>query len=238
MKDQNGYTLYSLDDFFRVQAEFDLPSGKKIYLRSLSDDEQSIRRKAAVVASRNRRKELRDHSTAAFADFVEPVEWAEDEDLTETIVVLSQQEFQQDAAIQFPRRHIPYPDDADLEEQHDVDDKRDEHWREVIEQRAEYVSKRTEAYREKVQNWTREQRIAKCQELTVANHAVQAYMEEFFNQLILLGSFKDEKRKKQYFGNSDLKELDPRIKDPLLAELRKINEVDIFQLQTFSSTAS
>ena len=232
------YKSYSLDDFYRVQGTFDLPDGKKIYLRSLSDDEQNMRRKAATVVSRNRRKELRDESSAAFADFVQPVEWAEDEDLTETIVVLSQQEFQQDAAIQFPRRQIPYPDEADLEEQHEVDDKREQRFLEIIEERRKYVEKRTEEFRKKVQDWTREQRVAKCRELQIGNHAVQAYMEEFFDQLILLGSFSDKKRKKPYFKDSDVKQLDPRIKAPLMAKLREINELDIFQLQTFSSTAS
>lgn len=232
------YSSYSLDSFYRVQGEFTLPDGKKIYLRSLSDDEQNIRRKAAVVASRNARKELRDDSTAAYADFVQPVEWAEDDDLTETIVALSQQEFQQDATVQFPRRQIPYPDEANLEEQHEVDDGREKHWLEVIEERRKYVEKRTEDFRKKVQKWTREQRVAKCQELQVGNHAVQAYMEEFFDQLVLLGCFSDKKRSKRQFKNSDVKQLDPRIKDPLLAKLREINELDIFQLQTFSSTAS
>jgi len=64
---------YTLDDFFRVQGEFDLPNGKKIYLRSLSDNEQSIRREAAIIASRNKRLELRDEKSPAFARLIEPI---------------------------------------------------------------------------------------------------------------------------------------------------------------------
>ena len=231
---------YTLDDFFRVQGEFDLPNGKKIYLRSLSDNEQSIRREAAIIASRNKRLELRDEKSPAFARLIEPLEHAEDEDLVQTIVALSVTEFQRDARDQFPRRHIPNPDDAELDEVHETLDKRDQHWQEVLEQRQKYIEGRSKELEKKVRDkWTRKQRVTRCRELQVNNQAMAAYFDEFLDHLILLGSYKDEKRTKPWFASiEEVRELNPKIKAPLLAEIQRLNEVDVFALQDFSSTAS
>jgi len=230
---------YSLDRYFRVKAEVKMPDGSVAYIRSLSDDEMSVRRKAATVASRNRRMSLRDESSSAFLDFVQPVENAPDDELVETIVALSQQEFQQQAADRFPRRHIPYPDDADLEEQHEVDSKREEHWEEIFKARMDYVKERSESYREQVQNWTREQRVTKCKDLVAANHSLVAFLEEQADQLIFLGCFSDEKRKKRYFTSvEDVRQLHPGVKRRLASEIQRINELDVFELEGFSSTAS
>ena len=240
MEVQNGVKPYSLDDFFRVQGEFDLPDGKKIYLRSLSDNEQSIRRQAANLASRDKRLEFRDEESSAFIRFIAPLEYAADEDLIETILELSKRELQRDALLEFPQRHIPNPDDAELNEIHETLDKREAHWQEIIKQRQKYIEARSKELEKKLRDkWTREQKIARCRELTVENHSGAAFFDEFFDQLILLGSYKDEKRTKPWFASiEEVRELNPKIKAPLLAEIQRLNEVDVFALQDFSSTAS
>lgn len=230
---------YTLDRFFRVQSDFALPKKGTIYLRSLSDDEMGMRQKAAVLAARNKRLELRDESSAAFIELVDVIQYAVDEELVDTIVSLSEPQFQREALEAYPRRHIPYPDDAELEEQMDTDEKRDQHWEEIFKQRKEHVEKRSEKHRTEVEEWPREKRVSKCQNLQISNEAMAAYIQEENAQLILLGSFSNKKRTKPYFSSvADVRELSPKVKEPLLIELRRLNEVDIFAVQGFSSTAS
>jgi len=231
---------YTLDRFYRVQGEVQLPDGSTIYLRSLSDSEIGIRRKAAVLAARGRREELRDEKGAAFRDFIKPIPDADDGDLVNTIVALSQGDFTREAVEKYPRRHIPYPDDADLDERLEVDDQRDAHWQQVIQDRAKYMEGRSQTHEKAVRDkWTREQRVAKCVDLQKSNQAMSAYLEEDERQLLLLGSFKDKKRKQRYFTSSAMiGELDTRVKTRLRDELNNLSQVDVFAVQGFSSTES
>lgn len=231
---------YTLDRFYRVQDEVGLPDGKTIHLRSLSDGEMGIRRKAAMLAARACREELRDENGAAFRDFIAPIADADEEDLIQTIVSLSQSDFAREAVESHPRRHIPYPDDADLEERLAVDEKRDAHWKSVREARTAHVEGRSKAYEERVRNdWSREQRVAKAGELQKTNQAMAAYLKEDELQLILLGCFKDKKRKQLYFKSAAvIEKLDARVKIRLRDELNALNQVDIFTIQGFSLTES
>lgn len=231
---------YTLDRFYRVQDEVKLPDGKMIYLRSLSDGEMGIRRKAATLAARACREELRDENGAAFRDFIAPITDADDEDLVQVIVSLSQNDFAREAVESNPRQHIPYPDDADLEERLKVDENRDAQWKSVREARTAHIEGRSEAYEERVRNsWSREQRVAKAEELQKTNQAMAAYLIEDELQLIFLGCFKDKKRKRLYFKSAAVIEsLDARVKIRLRDELNALNRVDIFTIQGFSSTES
>ena len=231
---------YTLDRFFRVQGEVKLPDGSTIYLRSLSDSEMGMRRKAAMLAALKRRQELQDENGAAFRNFIAPLSDADDEDLTQTIINLSVREFTREAIENYPQRHIPYPDDAELKERLDVDEKRDAHRRDVLKKREKYILQRSTNLEKTVRDkWTREQRIAKCVQLQKENQATAAFVEEDGCHLIFLGCFKDRKRKKSYFASpAQADELDTRVKAKLYQELITLNKVDVFAVQDFSSTES
>jgi hypothetical protein len=230
---------YSLDQYLRVLDEIPLPNSKVIYLRSLSDNEMKLRREAAMLASRNRRIELRDESSAAFLQFIIPLNDETDENLIRAILSMSRPDFSADAEERHPFVHLPYPDDAELEERLDIDEQRKERRIQIIEERRKYIENAEKALEEKLQGWSREQLIATCREKVISNQLMAAYVEEHSRQLVFLGSFSDKKRTKRFFKDvEETGEINKDIYRPLFDKLKAINEVDIFALEGFSSTES
>jgi len=230
---------YTLDQYLRVLDEMPLPDGKAIYLRSLSDNEMKLRREAAMLASRNKRIELRDESSAAFLKFLAPLDDEDNENLIKAILSMSRPDFSSEADERYPLVHMPYPDDAELEERLDIDEKRKEHRVRIMDDRREYIEGREKSREKELQEWDREKLIAVCKDKVTTNQLMAAYIEEHERQLVFLGSFSDKKRTKSFFKEAkEVGELNKDIYKAVFAKIREINEVDMFALEGFSSTES
>ena len=230
---------YTLDQYLRVLDEMPLPDRRVIYLRSLSDNEMKLRQKAAMFASRNKRAELRDENSAAFLEFIAPLNDEEEGNLVQAILNMSRPDFSAEAEERYPLIHMPYPDDAELEERLDVDEERTARRVRIMDDRRKYNEDREKTRKAELEEWDRERLIGVCKEKVISNQLMVAYVEEHERQLLLLGSFSDEKRTKPFFKNvEELTKLNKDVYRQLFATLREINEVDIFALEGFSSTES
>lgn len=230
---------YTLDQYLRVLEEMPLPDGRVIYLRSLSDNEMKLRQKAAMFASRTRRVELRDENSAAFLEFLAPLNDEEVENLVKAILSMSRPDTSSEAEDRYPLVHMPYPDGAELEERLDIDEQRKEHRVRVMDDRRKYIEDREKEREKELEGWDKERLIAACKEKVISNQLMVAYLEEHERQLILLGCFSDKKRMKPFFKTSEeATNLNKDIYRSIFAKLREINEVDIFTLEGFSSTES
>ena len=230
---------YSLDQYLRVLDKMPLPDGRVIYLRSLSDNEMKLRQKAAMVASRSKRVELRDENSAAFLEFLAPLNDEEEGNLIQAILSMSRPDISGEAEDRYPLVHMPYPDDAELEERLDIDEQRKEHRVRVMDDRRKYIEGREKERKKELEEWDRERLIPACKEKVISNQLMVAYLEEHERQLILLGCFTDKKRTKLFFKTTEeATSLNKDIYRSLFRKLREINEVDIFALEGFSSTES
>lgn len=230
---------YTLDQYLRVLEEMPLPDGRVIYLRSLSDNEMKLRQKAAMIASRSKRVELRDENSAAFLEFLAPLNDEEEGNLIQAILSMSRPDISGEAEDRYPLVHMPYPDDAELEERLDIDEQRKEHRVRVMDDRRKYIEGREKEREKELEGWDRERLIGACKEKVISNQLMVAYLEEHERQLILLGCFTDKKRTKPFFKTTEeATSLNKDIYRGIFKKLREINEVDIFALEGFSSTES
>lgn len=225
---------YDLDDFFRVTTKLELPGGKTLYLRALSDWETRQRTEAALVASTKRRRELRDSESVAHATYIEPIEFGIEEDLRNTIAVLESRNVATDVVDEMPVPYIPFPDDASLEERQDVVEKREQAEKNTEKDRKKAIKARVKKIEKHLAKKKKAYLVGRCKTAQINAQALVAYVEEFNRQGVFYSCFKDENRAERFFESpEETSNLPPLIYDKLLAEYATIDRAQVQDLETF-----
>lgn len=225
---------FQLDDLWRVITEIDLPGGRKAYCRTLSDWEVRHRQEMAVVGSKHKRDELKDRKSDAYQTYIAPIQFAQRGDLEETIVALEQREFIRQTFEEIKANYVPYPDEATLEERHEVLEAREKEDKRVEEARRKAMEAKAAQLKKTLAKRKKENLVERCQAAQANALVLNAFVEEFNAMTVSLCCFSDEARKQRLFKSADeVKALNPLILDKLLGAYREIDRVNIEQLQDF-----
>lgn len=225
---------YDLDQFFRVTTKLELPGGTTVYLRTLSDWETRQRTEAALIASTKKRRELRDPETMAHATYVEPINFASEEELRNTISALESRHIARDVVDEMPTPYIPFPDDASLEERQDVVDKREKAEETAQKRRKKAIEARAKKVRKGLAKKKKAHLLERCKTAQINAQALVAYVEAFNRQGVFYSCFKDENRTERFFESpEEANSLPPIIYEKLLAEYATIDRAQSRDLETF-----
>ena len=225
---------YDLDQFFRVTTKVELPGGTTLYLRVLSDWETRQRTEAALVASTRKRRELRDSKSVAHATYIEPIGFAIEEDLRNTIAALESRNVARDVVDEMPVPYIPFPDDASLEERQDVVEKREEAEQTTEKDRRKAIEARVKKIKKHLAKKKKAYLLGRCKTAQINTQALVAYVEEFNRQGVFYCCFKDESRTERFFESpEETSSLPPVLYEKLLREYATIDRAQVQDLETF-----
>lgn len=230
---------YDLDQFFRVKTQIELPRGITVYMRVLSDWETRQRTEAAIVASAQKRRELRDPESIAHATYIESIKWASEDDLRNTILALERRNITREAFDETEVPYIPFPDDASLEERQDVVDRREEAEKDSDKRRQKTIDAKVKSLSKALAKRKKAYLVKRCQTAQIDAQSVVTYVDEFNRQTLFHSCFKDEARKERLFESpDDANALPSLIYDKLLAEYTTIDRAQTRDLVDFFGMAT
>ena len=228
---------YDLDQFFRVKSEIELPGGVKCYLRTLADYEVRERQDRAVLASKKRRDELRDPDSELYKTYIAAIEFATDEDLRASIMALETREITRQVLEEIQPRYIAFPDDATLEEKHEVIGKREKEEKAVRPKRDKAIKARVKALEKDLGKRKRNYLVNRMRVAQENARVLQEFVMAFDRLTVYYSCFKDKRRKERLFKSpEEVGQLSPVVINVLLDQYGRIDQASIRQLQDFFET--
>ena len=215
---------YTLDDFFRVTTEVQLP-GRVVKVRALTDAESNIRKTYALEKSREAKRSL------DIEEINKEISEMSREDIIDSIVMIEGMLALQRLYAETEPEIVIIPDDASLNERIDVADRRDEalsEWEKSIQERAEATREKIKKEVSKLKLDALSERISA---LVVEAKTRDAFTAAYEDMSICMSS--DIVSKVE-----DVQKLNSQVRGALIAAINDVSGVDIWDMENFFGTDS
>jgi hypothetical protein len=221
---------YSLDDLLRVTAEVPLERrGKrfKVYLRTLGVAADDARRVYATRKARLAHKALGVLDGIERQELLEPLAQAKPEELIDLIVAMKNSEFWRDARFEIVPLDAPEPpDDPTVVDVVKVEEAQDAIDADLHKERAAYVERRTQEYRETCAQRDVADLREEANQARVDAQTNAAFSDAYMDATLYWAVYRDPQYKKHFFaGPEDVGEVDSAVREALL---REYYELDAF----------
>lgn len=227
----------TLDRLFRAVKVVDMPDGKQIRVRALSDMEVQERNRFALAARYVAEKRLANHDSIEYQATLLPLEDATPDVLRATLLSYQQFDLSNKAAEQHPYRYIPEPDKATDEEKLDTLRQREEQEKTVEANRAVYIKAEIEKYTalltEKEEGFLRRE----CTKRTAEFFGREAFSEAYANYEIWM-SVEGVDGKRYFSTQAEVSSVPTSVKGKLYGEIREVNSLDPLAFAGKSATDS
>lgn len=210
-----------MDDLFRTVIDVKLPGGRTVSVRVLSDPEIRVRDNNSQRAYQRVARAFRDKESEEYIHNVAPLEDAEDDSLRSLLVAMHAVTVRHEAVREIRPTVIPEPEGAMPDELVEVEDRRAEEDKRVLDKRVAHIEARVNKYRESIAELDGEVLLERAKAQISVPFASDAADEEFTCWTIHLatdGEFKVE----------DIRGMNPKVKEALMAAYLEVDRVDPF----------
>jgi len=230
-----------LDDLCRVAKAVELPNGKRLRIRALSDTEQRERDLEALRVSAVFQKALRNEDSREYQAILLPFAESTPEEKRNALTAYRMLSAVREAAQNIRPRFIPFPDNASEDERRDVLNQRLEQMTKITEQRRAETERLVEETKRQVADLNGDGLSALLRKHAISASADGLYTDEFVNQTIYLASETEDGSARFYASPQVVRSLHAKVRNKLFDEYLEVDAVDPFLLTlppaTESSTA-
>lgn len=212
-----------LDDLFRTTKDVELPGGRTISVRVLSDPEIRVRDNQSQRAYQQVARAFRNKESEEYIQNVAPLEDAEDESLRALLVAMHAVTVRHEAVREIRPTVIPEPEGAMPDELLDVEDRRAAEDKRVYEERVAHVEARLNTYRDSLAELGSEVLLERAKSQISVPFASDAADEEFACWTIHLATDKE-------LDVEDVRGMNPKVKEILMAAYLEVDRIDPFAL--------
>lgn len=227
-----------IDHLFNLRAALTLGS-RTVYLRCLSDVDIEARDRAAMLAGRLERKILFDPESEEYQARLGYLDDLTREELIEILASIERAMQAPQVARDISPVHIPMPvgDEASVEAQADIVEKREQERRDTETVRRTELEKRVSGHRKSLEDRSTEDLLAESKRVQMSYLVNGVAARESRDQEILLAAFADPEFKFPYFPSvKEVRRLPPPIKEELRRILDEMDGVDVWTLKDLPST--
>jgi hypothetical protein len=212
-----------LDKLFRTTTDVELPGGRTVSVRVLSDPDIRVRDDMSQRAYRRVARAFRNEESEEYINNVAPLDDASDDSLRSLLVALHSVAVRHEAVREFRPAVIPEPEGATPDEKIEVEDKRDAEDERVQKERIAHIEGRLNKYRKSLKELDPKALLDRAKAGISAPFSTDAADEEFMCWTIHLstdGAFEVE----------DVRNMHPAIKDKLMEAYLEVDRIDPFDL--------
>jgi len=222
-----------LDDFFRVNAEVELPARKgkakeKLIVRTLSDSEIQERAEYALSEQARMSNALRDVNSDMYHAKISILVDATTEALIDTIAEVRRVDASREAQEMYAIDFYPYPDDASMEEKLETLERQKKHEESIYTARAQYIVNQEGSLRKRLVELPREVILDNAKVSVSKIYLIKAATEA--ELWFTIAHAYETLDGKQRWSMDEVKKLSGRIVDRLAAEYRKVDAIDPWEL--------
>lgn len=212
-----------VDDLFRVCGEVEV-YGRKVYLRTLTEAQDSTRVEYALEGARALRKKLRSDEGNKDHRFRNVLEMNEKE-LRDLAVMLHRTRMERTAINEVLQGDSPEPpENPSLGDVMDAMDANEEARKETERKRREWVDERVETFKNEIAEWGEDRLREWVRDETIASICDAEFATLFTRATIALCCYRDPEMKKPYFSDIDsVREASQRFHDVVLRAYRELD---------------
>ena len=212
-----------LDKLFRTTTDVELPGGRTVSVRVLSDPDMRVRDDMAQRAFRRVARAFRDEEGDEYINNVAPLDDANDDSLRSLLVALHSVIVRQEAVREIRPTVIPEPEGAAPDEKIEVEDRRDAEDKRVQKERVAHIEARLNKYRKSLEELDSDALLDRARAGISAPFSTDAADEEFTCWTIHLST-------DGAFDVEDVRNMHPAIKDKLMEAYLEVDQIDPFDL--------
>lgn len=229
--------MIRLDELFRAYQEIDLPDGRKGMVRALTDVEQQERRRWAILQGLKVERELRNKKSTRYQEQIAPLAKEETPTLVNIILQVRRLEVEEEAYMMYPNVMVPIPDNANVDDEAEVLDIRQQREAETAKNRTTHIAQRMTEIRKKLEADTRRALVngSQAAAVKVGGAAIRITAMRWYT--VFAGSYVYENQKeladpKRLFESPEqVMQLSRSVIDRLVEKVEEVNQFDVWALQ-------
>ena len=229
--------MFLLDDLARVFTEVELPNGRALRVRALSDTELRQRDMEALAVSARLAQRLKDSNTAEYAGVILPLLEAPVEGMRQTLLSFRYLSATREAARSITPQYIPFPEGAEEEERREVVLRREGQMKELAEKRGAEVKRLVDETQVELSALGEEDLTRRIRESAASASADGVFADESVHWTIYMACEKPGGGR--FFGSiEEVRSLGNAVRAMLYLKYNEVDRVDPFHLPSPSVTGS
>lgn len=229
---------YWLDDLCRVAQVVDLPNGRRVRVRSLSDVERRACDMDALRTSAVLAEALKDESSKEYQAILLPVIQGGAEKLREALISYRYLSATREMARTIQPDYIPFPDNPSEDERREVITKRGEHLKAISDKRTEGTKLLVDELRVKLEGLGDEDLLLLFKKHASTGNADAMYSDEYVRQAVYVACETEDGSAKFFKSRDEASGVPAKIRTLLWGALIEADTLDPFLLTSRSATES